>query len=55
MGTYTDIPEYMTAEEIRHATLENDLIGVLTTYGINSWISTRDGLIKEMKTLVIQR
>ena len=37
----TDIPEYIMAEENRHATQEDDHLNALTVYMINSWLSTR--------------
>ena len=54
--TCTDIPECMATEEIRHATLEDDQIGVLSTYVMHGWPSTRAGVTKRKATiLVLQR
>ena len=39
--TCTDIPECMTAEEIRHATEEDDHLNTLMTYMINDRPATR--------------
>ena len=37
IGTCTDIPECMTAEEIRHVTIKDEHIGALST---STWMTT---------------
>ena len=39
--TYMDIQDYMTTEEIQHATIDDEHIGVLSNYVLHGWPSTQ--------------
>ena len=44
-----DIPDCMTAAEIRQATLGNEHLGILTEYVLSGWPSTKAGVQNEMQ------
>ena len=44
----TDIPECMMAEEIRHATCDNDNVSIMSAYMIKEWPSTKAN-VKELQ------
>ena len=47
--TCTDIPECMSAEEIRYASIEDNYMDALLTCMIHRWSSTRTEVIKEVQ------
>ena len=43
-----DLPECMTTEEIRLATLDNEHLGMLSEYILHGWLSTKSEVQKDL-------